>query len=352
MSDIDIRIDGRAGRITLTRPQALNALTHAMLNAIAAALEKWRADPGVALVIIDAEGKRAFCSGGDIAQMYASGRAGNYSYGRAFWRDEYRLNAMIRQYAKPVITLMQGYTMGGGVGIGCHASHRVVGETSRIALPECSIGLVPDVGSTLLLANAPGSLGAYLGLTGTRLGPGDAIHTGFADHFLPESRWPQVVGALVHSGDPRRLTALCAAPPPATLPAHQAAITGVFSATTLPDLLHRLDRAPGNGALPGDWAAPARTALQGCSPLSLAATLAILTIVRRDPRLSTALDMEFRFTSRAAEHGDFLEGIRARIIDKDNSPHWRHASAADVSAADVAAMLAPIPLPQPQESIP
>jgi len=136
MTDVLIRIDGVAGRITLNRPQALNALTWEMLLAIEAALDAWRDDPAVKLVIIDAAGDKAFCAGGDIAQMYATGKAGDFAYGQRFWRDEYRLNRKIYHYAKPVVSFLQGFTMGGGVGVGCHGSHRIVGETAQIAMPE------------------------------------------------------------------------------------------------------------------------------------------------------------------------------------------------------------------------
>ena len=146
MSDISIRITGRAGRITLTRPKALNALTYEMCLAIEDALDAWREDDAVDLVVMDAEGDRAFCSGGDIAELYATGTKGDFAYGRRFWADEYRLNAKIFAYPKPVVSFLQGFTMGGGVGLGCHGSHRVVGESSQIAMPECGIGLLPDVG--------------------------------------------------------------------------------------------------------------------------------------------------------------------------------------------------------------
>jgi enoyl-CoA hydratase len=144
------------------------------------ALRDWADDPAVALVLIDAEG-RAFCAGGDIAEMYATGTAGDFDYGRRFWRDEYRMNARLADYPKPVVALMQGYTMGGGVGLGCHASHRIVGESSRIAMPECSIGLVPDVGGSCCCAARRGPGGIWAGLTGARMGPGEAIAMGFAD---------------------------------------------------------------------------------------------------------------------------------------------------------------------------
>ncbi len=202
MSDIHIRTEGRAGRITLTRPQALNALTHAMALAIDAALARWRDDPDVALVLIDAEGPRAFCAGGDLAEIYDAGRRGDFAYPRRFWAEEYRMNAAVARFPKPYVALTQGYVLGGGVGIASHGSHRVVGETSRIAMPECAIGLIPDVGGSHLLAQAPGRLGEYLGLSGHRMGPGDAIHAGFADHFVPEADWPALAARLVETGDP------------------------------------------------------------------------------------------------------------------------------------------------------
>ncbi|MBK5926672.1 enoyl-CoA hydratase/isomerase family protein, partial [Rhodobaculum claviforme] len=164
-ADVAIRTEGRAGRITLTRPRALNALGHGMVTRIDAALRAWASDPAVAVVILDAEGDRAFCAGGDIAEMHATGSRGDYGPARAFWRDEYRMNARLGAYPKPVVSLMQGFVMGGGVGLGCHVSHRVVGDSTRVAMPECGIGLVPDVGGSALLARAPLGLGRYLGLT-------------------------------------------------------------------------------------------------------------------------------------------------------------------------------------------
>ena len=182
MIDILIAKDGVAGRITLNRLPALNALTYEMCNAIVVALDIWQSDPEITLVIFDAMGQKAFCAGGDIVELYSTGQLGNFAYGQSFWRDEYRLNAKIKAFPKPVISFMQGFIMGGGVGLGCHSSHRVVGDSSQIAMPECGIGLVPDVGGSLILANAPGRLGEYLGTTATRLNAGDAIMAGFADH--------------------------------------------------------------------------------------------------------------------------------------------------------------------------
>ena len=333
--DVQIRAEGRAGRITLTRPQSLNALTWDMVLAIEQALAWWEEHPDIDLVVLDATG-RAFCSGGDIAEMYAAGREGRFDYGARFWRDEYRLNAAIADFPKPVVSLMQGYVMGGGVGLGCHASHRVVGDTSRIALPECSIGLVPDCGSTLLLARAPGHLGAYIGLTGARLGPGDALHAGFADIYLPEALWPAAIATLCATGDPLTLITHSPIMPFTALVQDEAAIGAVFGAATLAGIADHLA-----GAV-GDWADHARKALAAASPLSLHCALDIICTVRAKPDMATALDHEYRFTARSLQHGDFLEGIRAQIIDRDRTPRWRDAGLDAVAPDDIARMRAPL----------
>jgi enoyl-CoA hydratase len=333
MSDILIRIEGRAGRVTLNRPQALNALTYDMCLGLDAALTHWADDPRVALVVIDAAGERAFCSGGDIADMYATGRAGDYAYGRRFWADEYRMNARLAGYGKPVVSFMQGFTMGGGVGVGCHASHRIVGESSQIAMPECAIGLVPDVGGSLYLARA-GALGAYLGMTGARMGAGDAIAAGFADMFLSLAEWDAAKAALIASGD---VGVLRRAPPPApTLAAHGDMIAQVFGLRDAAEIANALAQ------IDSDFARATLTALTRNAPLSVACTRAMLGNLGPDATLNDALRQEYRFTYRAMEHADFIEGIRAAIIDKDRQPRWRHASLADVTQADVAAMLAPL----------
>ena len=330
MNDTRIRIDGYAGRITLQRPKALNALTPGMLRQIGAALDDWAEDAAVQLVILDAEGGKAFCAGGDIAEFYTAGRAGDFDFGRQFWRDEYRLNARIAEYPKPVVSFMQGFTMGGGVGIGCHCSLRVVGETSQIAMPECGIGLVPDVGGSLLLATAPGRLGEFLGLTGARMGPGDAIHASFADIHLPEAAWEKTKAQLCESGKP---DIKASASPASTMPAPE--VDAAFAKPTLPEIVADLDAA-GTEAATG-----AAKALRRNSPLSMAATLELLARVREEPTIRHALTQEYRFTSRAGEESDFLEGIRAAIIDKDRAPRWRH-TLDEVTAADAARMLAPL----------
>lgn len=332
--EVRITQHGRAGRITLTRPAALNALSYDMVAAIDAALIGWRDDCGVEVVIIDAEGPRAFCAGGDVADLYRMGCAGDLDGPRRYWRDEYRMNRRIAEYPKPIVAFMQGFVMGGGVGLGCHASHRIVGESTRMAMPECGIGLVPDVGGTHLLAAAPGSLGDYLGLSGGRMEPGDTLYAGFADHFVPEADWPALIVVLEQSADvvgiPRHTA------PQSPLAAHQAQIDVIFGAADLGAIVQAL------GAAEGDFAQKVRADLGRGSPLSMLASLALIRAARLAPGVAAALEREFRFTARAVECADFIEGVRAQLIDKDRSPKWRHAAIADVTQADLGAMMAPL----------
>lgn len=336
MPDIHIRQTGQAGRITLTRPHALNAMSYDMCLAIEAALDGWANDDSVALVIIDAEGDKAFCAGGDIQELYDTGTKGDFAYGQRFWRDEYRLNAKIAEYPKPYIAFMQGFTMGGGVGISCHGSHRVVCESSQIAMPECGIGLVPDVGGSLLLARAPGRLGEYLGLTTARMGPADAIYAGFADTYIPQLKWEQVIKTLEDTGDLSALQTASEDAPTGTLPSRQADIDANFGGETLRDITNAL-QADG-----GDFATDALKRLSRNSPLSMAAGVEIIHRLRGPAaNIRRALELEYRFTHRAMEHGDFLEGVRAAVIDKDRSPKWQHDLTTPISL-DVTRMLMPL----------
>jgi enoyl-CoA hydratase/carnithine racemase len=316
MTDIHIRITGRAGRITLNRPKALNALTYDMCLAMEQALLAWLDDPVVDMVVIDATGDRAFCAGGDIADLYASDLRSDYAYGQTFWADEYRLNALIATYPKPYVAFMQGFTMGGGVGVSCHGSHRIVGETSQIAMPECGIGLVPDVGGSLLLSRAPAGVGAYLGLTATRMGPADAIFAGFADMYIPQSLWPDLIETLEQTGSTDALVTHDVGP--SDLERQAAKLAQLFVHSTLPNLVGHLDQHP------SELAQSALKSIRRNSPLAMAATLHILANLPKTATIFDALRTEYRYTARAIQYGDFIEGIRAAVIDKDRSPKWHH----------------------------
>src|SRR5262245_3116557 len=200
MDEVLIRREGRAGRITMNRPQALNALTHAMVAPIWDALLAWLDDAGVELVLLDGSGEKALCAGGDVRALYDSRSAGS-SAARAFWRDEYRLNALIGRYPKPYLAIQDGIVMGGGIGLSAHARHRIVTERSRLAMPETGIGLIPDVGGSWLLAHAPGQAGLYLGLTGAEMDAADAIHARFSDAFVPASDLGELKARLLDPKD-------------------------------------------------------------------------------------------------------------------------------------------------------
>lgn len=336
MSDINIRVTGKAGRITLTRGKALNALSYDMCMAIDAAMRAWAMDDAVKLVVIDAEGDKAFCAGGDIAELYDTGTKGDYAYGQKFWRDEYRLNAFIFEYPKPVVSFLQGFTMGGGVGIGCHGTHRVVGDSSQIAMPEVGIGLIPDVGGTLMLALAPGRLGEYLGCTAGRMKAADAIYAGFADFYIPESYWSVLIAGLERDGDPAILEIAARKAPAGNLEAQQVDIDRCFTGETLGDILTVLK------ADDSEFATATLKPLTRNAPLAMACTVELLHRLRgSNIGIRKALDHEYRYTHRAMEKGDFLEGIRAQIIDKDRQPKWQYADG-NVPATAVSQMLMPL----------
>ncbi len=319
MSDISIRKVGQTGRITFTRPKALNAMSYDMCIAIEDALDIWATDDEVKMIVIDAEGEKAFCAGGDIAELYETGTKGDFAYGRKFWADEYRMNAKLFEFPKPVVSFMQGFTMGGGVGVGCHGSHRVVGTTSQIAMPECGIGLVPDVGGSLILARAPGRLGEYLGLTAARLNAADAIYAGFADYFIPEGQWPALIAQLEETADYTLIDTAASEPEAGPLTTQQADIDANFGGETLSDVLNALKYSD------SEFAAGALKKLSRNSPIAMGAALEIIHRVRNRDDIRYALDQEYRFTFRAMEDGDFLEGIRAQIIDKDRNPQWKYS---------------------------
>lgn len=335
MSDIYIRKSGRAGRITLTRPKALNALTHEICNEISTALDSWKDVDDIDLLIIDAEGSKAFCAGGDIVELYETGTNGNFAYGHQFWKDEYRMNARLFEFPKPVVTFMQGYTLGGGVGLGGHGSHRIVGNSSKIAMPEVKIGLIPDVGGSHILANAPGRLGEYLGLTAAYMNAGDAIHAGFADYFIPEDLWAGLIQDLETTGDHTRIDAVALNPEPGPITRNQDQIDRTFAGEAFQDIVNALKFDT------SEFARETLLRLSKHSPLAMACAVELIHRNRSAKSIRAVLEQEYRFVFRAAEHGDLLEGIRAAVIDKDGAPSWKH-STENLPTVEISKMLMPL----------
>ncbi|WP_411145661.1 enoyl-CoA hydratase/isomerase family protein [Streptomyces sp. x-80] len=331
-----LHTEGRAGYLTLNRPRALNALDHAMVRRIDEALTAWEHDPAVATVVLRGAGARGLCAGGDIRAIHQDASAGGGAASRAFWRDEYRLNARIARYPKPYVALMDGIVMGGGVGLSAHAGVRIVTERSRIAMPETGIGFVPDVGGTFLLARAPGELGTHLALTGAAVGAADALLLGLADHFVPAARLPDLADGLAGAGVPETVARYAAATAPGgELAAHREWIDSCYAADTVEEITERLVAS-------GEQAAKeAAVTLYTRSPTSLKVTLAALRRARALGSLEHALDQEYRIACAMLSSPDLVEGIRAQIIDKDRNPRWTPDRPAAVTAAEVARHFAP-----------
>ena len=338
---------GPIGLVTLNRPQALNALTLEMIQAMEPRLVAWADDPSIHAVVVRGAGDRAFCAGGDLRAIYDAGpeRAPRMSDDpdTDFFRREYTLNWRIHHYPKPYIALIDGVTMGGGVGLSVHGSHRVATERTLFAMPECGIGLFPDVGGSWFLPRCPGALGAFLALTGHRLKAADTIHAGIATHYVPSDRMDALVDALVSaewSGVAADLVERVVAgfssdPGPAPLAGTGPAIDRCFSAESVEAIVDRL------AGQEGDWAAPARDALDRNSPTSLKVTLQQL---RHGGSMDydSCVTMEYRMVQRFIAGHDLFEGIRAVLVDKDRNPAWRPAALAEISDAAVERYFEPL----------
>jgi enoyl-CoA hydratase len=336
LEDLIVRREGAAGRITVNRPKALNSLTLDMVHNFTKALDGWKNDDAVCVIVIDGAGTRGLCAGGDIRALLESGSR-NDGMAETFWRDEYKLNAAIGSYPKPVIAFMDGIVMGGGVGISAHASCRIVTEKTMLAMPEVGIGLLPDVGGTWLLSHAPGELGTYLALTGSRIGGADAILAGLADYFVQSERLPELAKALAETGDVEAVVKSFASDPgPAPLAEKAAAIDVMFGHDTVEQILETA-RTSGD-----DWAVKTAAEVEAKSPTSVKVTLAALRGARALDSLEDCLTVEFRIISRMFHAPDFREGVRAAVIDKDQSPRWQPASLSEVSEAAVSAHFAPL----------
>ena len=337
--EVLIRREGRAGRITMNRPKALNALTYPMVGHIRAALAGWKVDPSVELVLLDGAGERGLCAGGDVRSFYES-RAQGSGFARTFWRDEYRLNALIARYPKPYVAIQDGIVMGGGIGLSSHASHRIVTERSQLAMPETGIGLIPDVGGTWLLANAPGEVGVYLGLTGEAMRGADAIYARFSDALIPSAKLPALIDRLIDpNGGPvgEAIRGLAEKPEESELARRRGTIDAAFAGADVETIHMAL------AGIAEEWATRTRATLLQKSPKSLKLTHAAIREARELPSLEEALKAEYQLTVRLFEDGEFPEGVRALLIDKDRKPRWSPPQLGEVTPELVARYLAPLP---------
>jgi enoyl-CoA hydratase len=326
-------ITGHLGRIVLNRPRAINALTAEMVTIIAGTLDDWAEADRVRTVLITGAGDRGLCAGGDIRAIHADAVAGGTA-SLDFWAREYRLNAAIARYPKPVVAWMDGLVMGGGIGISGHASLRLVTERSRLAMPEVGIGFHPDVGGSWLLARAPGRTGTHLALTGGAIGAADAVHAGLADHFVPASGLPELVDSLARLDAAAAVAAVARPLPPGELAADRDWIDDCYAAGTVPGILEKLRLHPAAGAQ------AAAKEIAAKSPTSLVVTLRSLRTAARLPSLEDALRQEYRLSAAMFRLPDLVEGVRAQIIDKDRNPAWSPADLDGVDADTIAGYFA------------
>ncbi|MFY0572757.1 enoyl-CoA hydratase/isomerase family protein [Archangium lansingense] len=344
-TDVLLETRGPVGLVTLNRPKALNALDLGMIRALHPALEAWARDPAVKAVVIRGAGGRAFCAGGDVRAVALSmGTPNPEPLSRAFFYEEYRLNHLIHHFPKPYVALVDGISMGGGLGLSAHGSHRVVTERLVLAMPETAIGLFPDVGGGWFLPRFPGEAGTYLGLTGMRCNAADALWLGYGTQHVPHDQLEAVVEALAaadwSSGDARAvatrvLNGFATEPGPSPLKAHAEAIDRCFAKDSVEEILAALE-AEGS-----PWANETRATLGRMSPTSLKVTLRQLRLCRGRP-YDEVVTVEYRLSQHVTALPDFREGIRAVLVDKDNRPTWNPPTLVEVRASDVEACFAPL----------
>jgi enoyl-CoA hydratase len=328
------QVAGPVGIAVINRPAVLNVIDMTLIKLLYAQLETWRVDPAITSVVVRGAGERALCAGGDVRAVYE--HRGDDAFMHEVYRVEYVLDDAIARYGKPYIALMSGIVMGGGCGISVHGSHRVVTETTQLAMPECRIGLFPDIGASSFLARCPGELGLYLGLTGARIGAADALYLGLADYLVPAERLDEIIPALAN-GKPATaaLAGLGAPSGPAPLAALRDDIDAVFGLDSVRDIIAGLESRP------EAWAREAHADMLAACPLSLELTFRAI----REGRTKTLRDClltDFRIAQRLMRGNDYFEGVRARIIDKDNRPRWTHNSVEEVSAEEVDQFFAPL----------
>ena len=335
--DVITRIEGAVGHITLNRPQALHALNTGMIAAMTEALLDWRNDPAVRLVLIDHAGERGFCAGGDIRMLAESG-AGDGALAREFFFTEYRLNALLHDYEKPLVAIMDGVTMGGGVGLSRPCRYRVATERTTFAMPETGIGLFPDVGGGWFLSRMSDHIGLWLALTGARIKAADCELAGIATDYVESARVAELKAAIV--ADPEAIETLLtqfegdAGRPP--LAAQVDDIARLFAGDSVEAIVAALE-ADG-----GEWAKAQLAVLATKSPQTLKVAFEQLRRGRQMTRFADNMAMEYRIGARVVQRHDFLEGVRAVIVDKDNAPKWDPPTLDGVTGPLIESIFAPL----------
>lgn len=343
MSDeVLFRVDDKAGIISMNKPSTIHALTLAMVHAMTQQLQAWANDPVIEIILIDHAEGRGFCSGGDINLLRKSALEDDGVSGRRFFHDEYQLNHLMFSYPKPIVAFMDGITMGGGVGISQPARYRVATEATRFAMPETGIGLFPDVGGGWYLSRLPDRIGQYLALTGARIDGAEALATGIATHYLPADKLAEAKAQIAAKPEDVEaiLASLSIAPPPAKLLAHRDDIARLFASDRYEEVLAALAT---NGS---DWAKAQLTTLATKSPQTCKVALRQLRQSLACPTFADNMVMEYRIASRVLTLPDFTEGVRAVIVDKDNSPKWNPASPEAVTDTLLDDIFAPLPAEQ------
>jgi enoyl-CoA hydratase len=341
-SEILFERRGAAGIVTLNRPRTLNAVTHAMVRALAKQLARWADDPAVTRVIVTALGDRAFSAGGDIRALYELGCAGRQAEALRFWREEYTLNTFIKRYPKPYVALIDGIVMGGGVGISIHGSHRVAGDKFQFAMPEVGIGFFPDVGATWFLPRMPGRLGMYCGLTGERLRGADALAAGVATHHVRSDRFDDLADALCGTVSVDAILGAFSEPAgEGALARRRGVIDRTFAGGSVDDILTKLDAEATRADEASEWARSVAATIRSKSPTSL--KVARQQVERGEHwSFEACMQAEFRIVSRIVYGHDFYEGVRAVIIDKDNTPRWQPSTLAEITNDDIEKYFAPL----------
>jgi enoyl-CoA hydratase/carnithine racemase len=324
-----------AGIITLNRPQALNALNMEMILELSEILKQWREDPLISCVVLQASGERAFCAGGDLRSVYEAYQLKKESKALSLiFKKEYRLNYEIHTFPKPYISFLKGYTMGGGLGLSVHGSHRIVCPGSQIAMPEVKIGYFPDVGASYFLNKCPGFTGMYLALTGLTIGPEDAIYAGLVTHYVNQENYPAVLKSLQETSPQtclevddilKKFQEKISSP---SLKKLQADIDRLFGRESLKEILRALEKEKTDFS---------RNCLQELSfkcPLSLMVTFELLKKMR-GKSLKECLEYDFLLSQKFVQESDFFEGIRSIIIDKDQRASWQIKSLDEVSQISV-----------------